>query len=206
MTSATMRAKSHCLGKAAWLLMIGFMLAGCGVGPQRTIYVLGDPPAPTAFVASEVGLPIVLVKSVELPDYLDSTDLQERHGDEVVASRTGIWGERLSVGITRALAGSLATRLPRMAMTVTSSIERPALQVLVNLDEFEPRVEGPVLLVGRWNVTDGTAQKVMISERISLAEPVVGKGDAATVAAMTRAIDRLADHIAEGITAVHATS
>ena len=188
------------LWRAAWALVTGLALAGCGVsGPQPAIYVLGGPAAPTAVVTPEMGLPIVLVRQVELPDYLDTTDLQERRGDEIVQSRAGRWGERLSVGFTRALTAALGARLPGMAVVASPPIERPAQQILVDIEAFEPRPEGFVLLLGRFRVTDGTARDVMISERTSLVEPVTGTGEAARVAAMTRAIDGLAARIAAKI-------
>jgi uncharacterized protein len=188
------------LGKAVCALVMGMTLVGCGVsGPPPAIYVLGDRAAPTANATSEVGLPVVLVRPVGIPDCLDTTDLQERRGDEVVASRTGRWGERLSVGITRALTAALASRLPRMAIVTSPPIERPALQVVVDVEAFEPRRDGLVLLVGRWTVADSTAREVMISERTSLVEPAVAAEDGARVAAMTRVVDRLAARIAEGI-------
>ena len=192
-------------GKPVWILAMGFALAGCGGGPQPAIYVLGEPAAPTPAVTSEVGLPVVLVKPVEVPEYLDTTDLQERRGGEMIPSRTGRWGERLSVGITGALAAALAPRLPRMAVTVPPPVERPALQVFVDVEEFEPRTEGPVIFVSRWTVMDGTARRAVMSERTSLIEPVAGTGDAERVAAMTNAIDRLAARIAAAIARIYGT-
>jgi uncharacterized lipoprotein YmbA len=185
------------------MVALGFALAACAaVGPPPAIYVLGDPAALTTVATSEAGLPIVLVRSVELPDYLDTTDLQERRGGEVTASRTGRWGERLSVGATRALAAALASRLPRMAVTVTPPIDRPALQVMVDLEAFGPRADGFVLLVGRWSVVDGAARAALVSERTSFVEPVAAASDAARVAAMTRALDRLAARIATAIASI----
>ena len=134
-----------------------------------------------------------------VPDYLDTTDLLVRHGGQVVPSQTGRWGERLSVGVTRAIAAALATWLPRMAVTATPAVERPARQVLVDVEAFEARADGEVVLVARWTITDGGARQTFTSERVSLAEPVVGAGDAGVVTAMTRVMERLAGRVAAGL-------
>jgi len=76
-------------------------------------------PTATAATVSQTGLPVVELKRVQLPDYLDTTDILERRGNQLVPSSTGRWGERLSAGFSRALTGSLAARLPRMIVTAT---------------------------------------------------------------------------------------
>ena len=117
----------------------------------------------------------------------------------MVASQTGRWGERLSAGVTRALAAALATRLPRMAVTASPPVERPARQVLVDTEAFEARADDEVVLVAHWSITDGGPRQTLTSERVSLAEPVAGTGDGAVVAAMTRATEGLATRIAAGL-------
>lgn len=165
-------------------------------GPLPTEYVLGSPPAADTATVAQKGRPIVEVRRVRVPDYLDSTDIVERSGGKLIASQTGRWGERLSIGTTRALAASLASRLPNMAVVATPPIEQPARQVLVDLTAFEPVVaDGKVVLAGGWTITDGSGHNVLAAEQTSLTEPLAGSGDEAIVAAMTRALDNLADQI-----------
>jgi uncharacterized protein len=187
--------------RAARLALLGaacLVLDACGSSaPPPALYVLGAAPEAVAAVAPQAGLPVVEVKPVGVPDYLDTTDLLVRRGNgQVVPSQAGRWGERLSAGLTRALAASLAARLPRMAVTATPPVGRPARQVLVDVGSFEARAHGEVVLVARWSVTDGGARETLGSERVSLAEPVAGTGDDAVVAAMTRVTERLASRIA----------
>ena len=91
-----------CVGSA----MIG--LAACSLAdPPAADYVLGPMPAAAAVSVSQTGLPVVELKRVQLPDYLDTTDILERRDNMLVPSPTARWGERLSVGMSRALAISL---------------------------------------------------------------------------------------------------
>ena len=121
----------------------GLALAACGLaGPAPDLYVLGAVYAATTVTTAHAGLPVVEVKRVGMPDYLDTTDILIRSGDQVVPSRTGRWSERLSVGVTRAFASALAARLPRMMVTTTSRAEPPAFQVVVDIETFDARTDG----------------------------------------------------------------
>jgi uncharacterized lipoprotein YmbA len=188
------------IGRAATLALLGAAcaaLANCGPGgPSPALYVLGTPPAPTSAARPVAGLPVVELKPVRVPDYLDTTDLVVRDDGQLVPSRTGRWGERLSVGATRALGTALAARLPRLLVTTAPPVERPAWQVLVDLDTFEARRDGQIVLTGRWSVTDGAGRATLAAERVSLVEPLAGAGDAAVAAAMTRDLEALAARIA----------
>jgi uncharacterized protein len=179
-----------------------FGLAACsGAGPAPAEYVLGTmltTPA-TARTVHQTGLPVVEVKRVRLPDYLDTTDILERRGNQLVPSATGRWGERLSVGMSRALAAALAARLPGMVVTATPPVERPARQVLVDVADFEAKEGHAVVLVARWSITDGAGRQILTAEQTSLVEPIEGTGDSAVAAAMSHAVEQLADQLAIGV-------
>ncbi|MGO8920880.1 MAG: membrane integrity-associated transporter subunit PqiC [Stellaceae bacterium] len=167
-------------------------------GPPPAEYVLGAMPAATATTLSQTGLPVVEVKRIQLPDYLDTTDILERRGNQLVPSPTGRWGERLSVGITRALTASLAARLPALVVTATP-LGHPTRQILVDVAAFEARPDHHVVLVARWTILDGATRHVLTAEQASLVEAIEGNGDDALVAAMSRAVDDLAGRVAAGI-------
>lgn len=177
----------------------GFMLAACSSGPPPALYVLGTAPPAFSRLVPEVGLPVISVRPVMVPDYLDTTDLVVRNGSEVIPSRTGRWGERLSVGITRTLAADLAKRLTGLQITATQPRERPSRQIYVDIEAFEAGTDNVVLLSARWSIVDGTGRHSILVEHITLAVPLVGNGDSAIVAAMTKAVSNLADRIAAGI-------
>ena len=178
------------------------ILAGCGgTGSGPALYVLAGSTSPANTTTRQAGLPVVEVKPVQLPSYLGSTDLLIRgQGGQIVPSRTGRWGERLSDGLTRALTTDLAALLPRMALTSAPPVDRPSRQVLVDVESFEATLDRGVILVARWTVTDGTVRSTLASERVSIAIPLADTGDAAVVTAMTRAVAELATHVAPALT------
>lgn len=183
---------------AALLLSAG--LAACTLGePPPTLYVLGVPTAPITRTVSEMGLPVVQVLPVEVPDYLDTTDLLTRNGSELISSTTGRWGERLSVGVTRDLIAMLAVRLPDLAVTTTAPIDRPARQVLVDIDTYEARADHEVVLVAHWTITDGKRETALDVQQVSVAVLVQSNDDASIVAAMSSALGDIAGQIAARI-------
>lgn len=184
-----------CLGLAAALL------AGCKLaGPAPHEYVLGTRTEPAAQTVSENGRPLVEVRRVQLPDYLDRTAMLQRHGNQLAPSETSRWGERLSVGVTRALADSLAAQLPGMEVTASQPlIGRPSRRVVIEVLEFEPHADQRVVLVAHWSIVDGATPQILTSQQTSLVEAIRGAGDEAVVSAMSRAVEELAGEVAASL-------
>lgn len=179
--------------------VLSFCPVGCA-GPPPSEYVIGTAPAPARVTIPLTGRPIIEVKPVELPDYLDTRELLVRNGNKVVASQSGRWGERLSVGMTRALATSLAARLRGVDVTTAAPLEHPTRQVLVDVITFEARAnQEAVVLVARWAIIDGPGRSTLLSERTALTEPVSSMDDSAVVTAMSHAVEDLASAIATGV-------
>ncbi len=190
------------VSRAALLVYFGtavFGINACSLsGPAPAEYVLGAVPAATETTIPQAGLAVVAVNRVQLPDYLDTTDILERRNNQLVPSPTGRWGERLSVGMTRALTASLAAQLPHLVVTATP-VGRPTRQILVDVAAFESRPDHQVVLVARWAILDGATREVLTAEQASLVEAIGGEGDEAIVAAMSRAVDDLAGRVAARI-------
>lgn len=188
------------------------VLAACGVatallgacklaGPPPTEYVLGSTAQPaTASRQATTGLPVVVVRRVQVPDYLDRTAMVERRGNELVPSATSRWGERLSVGMTRALASSLAVHLPDMVVTTRPPLGHPARQLYVDVITFESSTQQQrVVLVARWRITDGSGQQILMSEQSSFVETIAGADGGAVATAMSQAVEGLAGQVATGM-------
>jgi uncharacterized lipoprotein YmbA len=178
-----------------WLLFVGVVCA-CA-GPPKREYVLGAGAAPATASVVQTALPLIQVERVQVPDYLDTRDILTRDAGQVVASQSGRWAERLSVGVARALTASLATRLSRAVVTSGQPIEPPTLRVLVDVLALEATADGKVVLSARWTITDRTGERSLAAEQANFTQPVAPSGgDGAIVAAMSIALDHLANRIA----------
>lgn len=183
------------LSDLATIVVLGSTACGMS-GPPPVEYVLGAAPNAAKATIRVTALPVLEVTMVRLPDYLDRTDLLERNGNQLMPSKSGRWGERLSVGMTRALASALAARLPNIVVTTSQPSKSPERRLLVDVSAFEARSDGQVALVARWTITDGSGRTVLVSEQTVLTEPVTTMGDEGVVTAMTNAVDALASRIA----------
>jgi len=172
------------------------LLWGCGTFPLPKVYILGDQGRPTTGVKDEADLPHLELKTVTVPDYLDTTDLVRRSSsNEVIASPTGRWAERVSLGITRALASDLAARLPNVVIESRGAYE-PARRLLVDVERFEIGEDGRCTLTARWRITTADDKVASNSEQGTFIVDAASMTDAAATSAMTLAIDQLAARIA----------
>jgi uncharacterized lipoprotein YmbA len=182
--------------RGAVLAMLSLPLWGCGSYPLPKVYVLGEQTAPTAGVMSRVGIPVIELRPVSVPDDQDSTDIVRRKGaHEVVASPTGQWNVRLSVGVTNALASDLRRRLPDMIIATRPS-SAPSARIVVDVDRFEIAADGVCSLTARWRVAATSAKSPALSEEGTFVERPGAADDAAAAGGMTSAIDQLAAHVA----------
>jgi uncharacterized lipoprotein YmbA len=172
------------------------MLWGCGTFPLPKIYILGAQTRSTPGVIDEAGSPHLEVKTVTVPDYLDTTDILRRSGaNQVMASPTGRWGERVSLGITRALAIDLARLLPGVVIESRGAFE-PGRRLLVDVERFEIDETGLCTLTARWRITTSGDKVVANSAQGTFVATATSPTDAAVSVAMSSAVDQLAGRIA----------
>jgi uncharacterized lipoprotein YmbA len=177
------------------------LLAGCGTFALPRVYVLGDLSPAASGVTDEAGLAHLELKTVTVPDYLDTTRILRRGAShEVIASQAGQWGERVSIGVTRALAADLARRLPSVVIESREAYEPPR-RLLVDVERFEIGEDGACTLTARWRVSVSGEKVPSPSHRGTFIETATSNTDEAAAWAMTSAIDQLAGQIATTIQA-----
>jgi uncharacterized lipoprotein YmbA len=182
------------IGHAAAMAAL-LVLWGCGSYPLPKIYVLGDPAPPTAAVPGADTLPVIELGTVRVPDELDSTDIVRRVGaNQMVPSRTGRWGTRLSVGITEDLAADLSRRLPGVTIEARGRYE-PSRRLLVTIERFEIGADGRCALTASWRLAGPDGKLAAPSDTGTVVQTAASGSDAAAAAAMTLAIDDLAGQI-----------
>jgi uncharacterized lipoprotein YmbA len=143
--------------------------------------------------------PVVQLRRVLVPDYLDTTDMIERVGRyQLKSSSTGRWGERLSLGITHALGSDLTIRLPTNTVTFDHPAEKSVRQILVSVDRFDVWRDGHCVITANWSILETHGGAVLAEGRGNfVTTPVRGgnPGDGAIVAGMADAVSELADSI-----------
>jgi uncharacterized lipoprotein YmbA len=188
------------------LLVVTCVGTGCASGPARRLYVLGTPLESTETAANG---PVVWLRRVSLPDYLDSTDIVWRAGQHgLQTSPTARWGERLSLGVTQALATDLMARLPQNRVVWSDPDRNSTRELLVNVEGFDVWPDGHCVLSATWTLTDATNSAVLGGARETFtAAPARGEtqSDVRVVAGMADVLGKLADSIASAAAARHLT-
>jgi uncharacterized lipoprotein YmbA len=163
-------------------------LAGCG-GGSEAIFMLSPP----VTASHPAGGAIIAVMPVVTPDYLDTTDIIVRSGENRLAILPHArWGERLSRGVARALAADLGARLIQFEVVDAEEGGSTGRQIFVTIDAFEVTPQGGVVLNARWHFGGGRAPG-----HAGIVVAAGGASDAAAIAAnMARALDNLAARIA----------
>jgi len=181
----------------AWALVSAALLVcSCGTFPLPKVYLLGDPVAEAPGITNEAGLPDIELMTVSVPDYLDSTDIIRRTTpNQVITSETGRWGERVSLGITDALAADLARQLPGVVIEYRGAQGAP-YRLEVEVQRFEIGADGSCTVTARWRLTSKGVKTLSASEQGSFTEAASPGSDAAAAQAMTSLIDQLSRQIA----------
>jgi hypothetical protein len=173
-------------------------LAACAAERPRRVYVLSSPA--TLVGGSATAGPILQLRRVLVPDYLDTREIRLRVGaHELRSSATGEWGERLSIGVTRALLVDLSARLPMDRVIPANSGERSATQVLATIEDFDVWPNGRCVLVATWTLVPQTGETTPRTTRATISLPAAAQeraSDETIVDRMALALDKLADRIA----------
>ncbi len=182
------------------------LVSGCASAPLPRIYVLGAPRDATADPISAPDADRLLIARIDIPGYLDSTDIVMRHGPyELVTSSTGRWGERLSTGLRDALASDLGARLPHDFITTTHDLDPAARRLLLTVSALDVWPDGRCILAASWSITGQIGTAPILTRDTLRIPPGTGAGpggDANVVASLAAAVALLADRIAPVIAAL----
>ena len=182
------------------LLLCATMLCAvaCSSGAPRRTYMLTPPMNPTAS-ATPTPSQRLEVRRILVPDYLDTTDILTRSGnDEVKISSTGRWGERLSQGLTQAVDADLATRMPNMAIVQDGS-RSAQRQLRITITALDLWPDGRCVLAASWSVVDQDSSVPVTTGNGTFDTSNAGGpatvSDANLVEAVERTVAKLADSI-----------
>lgn len=177
-----------------FLLFAQMMLvAGCQSGPPPRIYVLSPPAAAGDFSGAD-NRPVIELRTVSVPDYLDTRDIVLRDGRNALSVSTGgRWGERLSIGIAQGLRAELAARVKSVAVVQAALPGQAARRLYVDVEAFDITPDQRCVLTARWAFLRDDRQTAGRGTVITTV--LGGVTDAAVVSAMTDAVGLLADRI-----------
>lgn len=197
-----MRTYSDLLWLPVFLLSL-LSLSACSSSPVTHYYVLTPMPVPTPASANTAHKPVIVFDPVEVPPYLSRTQIVTRHGaHHLELSQSKQWGGNFRKNISRVLRENLSALLgnDRVFSPHALGHERPNLRITTVLSQFEPDVDGKVVLRARWRLVDLKNKQTIALHRSDLVSSVVNtESYDAMVASMSDLLMQLSKEMAEEI-------
>ena len=183
-------------------------LAGCASSPPTAYYAL-DLQKPSARESKPLpsGEPVIVVLPADVPDMVDRSQIVTRDGENrVLVSDSHRWAAPLRHEIARVVAAELSDQLDSsgvITLPYAPDNPLPDYRLKIVVQRLDLQAGHGVLIDAAWLITarDGSERR----GRATLDEPVSPTASdvyAALAAAQTKALRRLADNIADGITRV----
>ncbi len=200
-----MPTRHRLVGLAFGLLCLA--LAGCGKSAPTKFYTLtadpGEQGADAALAAHQPApaSPVLGIGPVELPAYLDRTQIVTRGGNASMhLAEFDQWIEPVHDNFERALLENLAGMLgDRPVVSHPWPVGmRPDRQVSIQVRRFDGELGREAVLRAEWSVLDADGRLVLWRQS-ALREPVQGQDYTALVAAQSRLVAALAAQIAQGL-------
>jgi uncharacterized lipoprotein YmbA len=172
------------------IVMAFTLLAGCAGSPPNTYYTLSvESPCPAISQPGHMGS--LETATIRLPGVLDRPQLVVRTGPQTVEIREfDRWAEPLDQMATRVLTEDIAP------CQSTVGVEKVKYSLSVSIEEFMADTSGQAHLTGRWwTLQKGEERSLQLGHSFSLSETVDKAPGAASVAAMSALLGRLAGEI-----------
>jgi uncharacterized lipoprotein YmbA len=185
-------------------LLLCTILAACATSEPSRFYTLT--PQPPGQAEPAAGAPArqaplnVALSPVQVPRYLDRPQLVTRSdANTLELAEFDKWSEPLSDMIGRVLAEDLSRRLAGARVFLLPVRQAVPIERIVDIQvmRFDADAAGLVTLHARWQAFSEGGRKLLQAEETLVSEPAAQAGKTAVVAAMSRALSRLAADVAE---------
>ncbi|MGD9507854.1 MAG: membrane integrity-associated transporter subunit PqiC [Geminicoccaceae bacterium] len=177
-------------------------LGGCAQTLPTDFYTLSVSTEPTVAKRSAHGL-VIGLGPITLPQYLDRPDIVTREGaNQMRLADLQKWAEPLEPLLTRIMAEDLYVLLDANdVIPIPQRGDVPLDRIVeVDISRFDADETGEVVFDARWRIYRGDNETLIVSGRSRLTEQGAPVPDYdAIVAAMSRAVGRASEEIAEAI-------
>ena len=189
------------------------ILAGCASSPSQFYQLHASPERTPVARDPSTGHEITLaIGPVHIPEYLERPQMVTRAGDnELKLSEFHRWAGSLETDVTRVLTEDISDLLPAGQFSVTrwvpylESQRSTSCRVEVFVERFEGSLGDSVVLSAPW-VVFGQRSNVLLKRESVTRESVSGDSYDALAAAMSRALGKLSQDIADGALSVCETA
>jgi hypothetical protein len=182
------------------VLVLALSLCACAARTASSRFYVLSPLLHTKLAGAEGAT--IGVLPVSLPDYLDRPQIVTRLSEnQIKLDEFSRWAEPLEDNFYRILVENLSSLLSadRIIKTGLRSGVPVALQVRVEVVQFDGALDGDAILIVNWNLFGEGGKKPLLAKRSSFKEPTGAATYEALVAAQSKTVAYLSREIAEAI-------
>ena len=178
-----------------------FVLAACGHSPPTRYFSLEavPPSAPLGTVSPPIA-PVQL-GAVRVPALLDRPEVvAQQAGYRLTVRENDRWGAPFAQMVRSTLARDLVARLPPGSF-ILPGVSSPAgvRRILVPVLDLRASANGQMTFEGSWALVAGERSTAVMTQEISLTEPMASADSAQIADTLSRLLGRLADRIAASL-------
>ena len=191
-----------------FVVAVVVLQAGCSIGkPSRPaeFYVLSSEPAQPVSGRQDPAEPLLLgLGPLSLSDVFDRPQIVTRPDpNQVKLAEFDRWAGDLKKNLEQVLAQNLMSRLNTDSVVAFpwSSRSQPDFQIAVHFFRFDGEVGQLARIEGVWRLLDGVKGCELTARSFKFEQRPAGSGYAEFVSAMSHAVARLSQEIAQQVTA-----
>lgn len=187
---------------AAALTVPLLLMTACGHSPPTRYFSLDAvPPSAPLATANMANMAPVQLGAVRVPATLDRPEIVAQDAAYRLAVRENDhWGAPLAPMIRRTLAQDLLARLPSGSFIVPDAPAPAGSRgIVVTVLDLRANTDGRMTFEGSWTLTAGEAATAVMTQEVSLTEPMASADSPAIADALSRILGRLADRIATSL-------
>ena len=192
------------MSRHIFIISLLVLLTACGTSPKTNFYILQAQQA-SALTSTDISQgPAIGLWEVKLPDFLDRSQIVTRTGQfEIDVADFHWWAGSLKKNVTLVLASELSQRLQTDQVVISpwAHHHKNDYQIKVYLERFDGTLGGEVELRGVWSLLDATGRKELSSEGFAFKAKAADKTYKEMVAALSQLTMKLAEQMANYITA-----
>jgi uncharacterized protein len=180
--------------RVATVIVSMLLVTSCASAPL-SLYTLKPVDAPVATVPFSGRMPVIEIRRVVIPDYLDTQDILVRNGNILQRSPHGRWASRLSIEVTRYLTGLLATRRPNALITDQLPVSTPNDRIFITISNLDVTSAGLATLEADWTIEPQNPTQRIRRQRVRITANGPVSTDQDVVILMQAVLTQLADAI-----------
>jgi uncharacterized protein len=176
-------------------VIVSMLLMTSCASPPLSLYTLKPADAPAVTVPFSGRTPVIEIRRVVIPDYLDTQDILVRNGNILQRSAHGRWASRLSIEVTRYLTGLLATRRPNALITDQLPVSTPNDRIFITISNLDVTSAGLATLEADWTIEPQNPTQSIRRQRVRITANGPVSTDQDVVILMQAVLTQLADAI-----------